>query len=224
MGDDIRIILGRVSELWWDGVIGLLEPLDDIKVVGVSDQAKEVIDLAGKLNPNLILLDEEISGSESIEVIQNIGLLQQNNKTIVVIKPYKNVQLASIFKAAANSYIDKDLTFEDLLTTIRYVAKGGVAVISRIMAKALLDNLSSIGQKKENIRLEYDVGLSRREMEVLSLLSEKAMTNKEIAKELFISENTVKAHLSSIMEKMKVRNRVQAAALAREEKLFDITL
>jgi DNA-binding NarL/FixJ family response regulator len=216
MNRRIRILAGRTSELWWDGLLKLLEVRHDIEVVAVCNNAPETIRCASELRPDIVLLDEEIQEGDCGEVAQNINVLDQKTEIIVVIKPYKNINLASMFKARAKAYIDKDITFEELITTTHYVAKGGVAVISRIVAQTLLEHLESFGQTTDRVRPEYEVGLSNREMEILGLLAKKVMTNKEIAEVLFITENTVKAHLSSILEKMKVRNRKQAIDLARK--------
>ena len=149
------------------------------------------------------------------EVAQRINELHPEIEIIIVMKPYQDINYASSFKARAKAYINKDITYAGLESSIRHVAKGGVVVISPLVAQKLLEQVASYGNAV-NVRAEYNVGLSKREKEVLALLAEKGTTNKEIAEALHITENTVKAHLSSIMEKMQVHNRQQAAILARE--------
>ena len=215
--DKISIILASNRELWWDGLLLLIEErAQDIGVLTISYNAVETIDKANQLNPNVILLDEEIKGGDCGEVAQHINELHPEIKIIIVVKPYKDVSLSSSFKARANAYIDKDITYTELESCIRHVARGGVVVISPFVARKLLEQVAYSGNKAST-RAEYDVGLSKREEEVLVLLTRRGITNKEIADTLHISENTVKAHLGRVMGKMQVRNRQQAAIMAREK-------
>ena len=177
--------------------------------------AIETINKSNQLNPDVILLDEEIEGGDCGELAARINELHPEIKIIIVIKPYKNISLSTSFKARAKAYIDKDISYQELESCVHYVAKGGVVVISPLVAQKLLEQVAYYGNTMST-RVEYDVGLSKREKEVLTLLAQKGTSNKGIAEALHITENTVKAHLSSILEKMQVRNRQQAAILARE--------
>lgn len=213
--EKVRIILASNYELWWDGLALLMERSGNFAVQAICYDAIETINKANELHPDVILLDEEIEGSECGEVAQRINELHPEIKIIIVMKPYQDINYASSFKARAKAYINKDITYSGLESSIRHVAKGGVVVISPLVAQKLLEQVASYGNAV-NVRAEYDVGLSKREKEVLTLLAREGTTNKEIAEALHITENTVKAHLSSILEKMRVRNRQQAAILARE--------
>jgi DNA-binding NarL/FixJ family response regulator len=220
-GEKIRILFGRTKELWWDGLLKLFHDIPDIEVVAVCSSSSEVIRRANELRPDLVLLDEEISESDYGENAWNISDLHEETKIIVVIKPYKNVELATHFKARAKAYIDKDISLEELVTTVRTVARGGMVVISRTVSQEILKHLESAGNLVPRVRPEYNINLSKRELEVLNLLAKRQMSNKEIAHALFITENTAKAHLASILEKMKVPTRQQAAALAKDSGLID---
>lgn len=212
----VRIILAINNELWWEGLLLLIkERSPEIEVIAICYDAIETINKANQFHPDILLLDEEIEGGDCGEVAQRINDLHPEINIIIVIKPYKNVSLSSSFKARAKAYIDKDISYTELESSIRHVAKGGVVVISPLVAKKLLEQVASFNGTT-HARVEYNVGLSKREKEVLALLANKGTTNKEIAEALHITVNTVKAHLSSIMEKMQVRNRQQAAIIARE--------
>lgn len=212
-----KLILASNHELWWEGLSLLIrERTQDIEVLTVCYDAVDAINKARQLQPDVILLDEEIEGGNCGEVAEHINELHPEIKIIIVIKPYKDVRLSTSFKARAKAYIDKDITYSEMESCIRQVAKGGVVVISRLVAQKLLNQVASY-EGSMRARVEYDVGLSKREKEVLTQLTNKGTTNKEIAEVLNITENTVKAHLSSILEKMQVRNRQQAAILAREK-------
>jgi DNA-binding NarL/FixJ family response regulator len=212
----VKVILASNRELWWEGLSLLIEKrVEDIQVLAMCYDAIETINKANQLKPDVLLLDEEIEGGDCGELAQRINELNPEIKIIIVIKPYKNISLSTSFKARAKAYIDKDITFEELESCIHYVAKGGVVVISPLVAQKLLEQVAYYGNTMST-RVEYDVGLSKREKEVLTLLAQKGTSNRGIAEALHITENTVKAHLSSILEKMQVRNRQQAAIIARE--------
>jgi DNA-binding NarL/FixJ family response regulator len=214
--EKIKILFGRTKELWWDGLLRLLHDVQDFDIVAVCSNTTETIKQAASLLPEVILLDEEIAGGDRKDVAMNIRDLHEDTKIIVIIKPYKDVELASHFKARAKAYIDKDLSLEELITAIRCVARGGMVVISRTVSQEILKNLESAGNIVHKVRPEYNIYLSKRELEVLNLLAKQKMSNKEIAQALFITENTVKSHLGSILEKMKVKTREQAASLAKD--------
>jgi DNA-binding NarL/FixJ family response regulator len=216
----IRVILASNYELWWEGLSLLLEKEEDVESVALCYEASGVIEKANELKPDIILLDEEISGCDCGALVQNITELQPQIKVIVVIKPYKNVVLSSSLKAGAKGYIDKDITFKELSNSIRQVAKGGLVIISPRVAQEFIEHISSYERYKVNMQIDIETGLSKREKEVLALLAMKSITNREIAEKLYITESTVKAHLSNILEKMKVRNRQEAALIAREKIKF----
>lgn len=207
-------------ELWWDGLSLLLQKEDDIEALTICYDASTVIQRANELKPDIILLDEEITGCDCGILVQNITELQPQIKVIVVIKPYKNVVLSSSLKAKAKGYIDKDITFKELANSIRQVTKGGLVIISPRVAQEFIEHISSYERYKANIQIDIETGLSKREKEVLALLAMKSITNREIAEKLYITESTVKAHLSNILEKMKVRTRQEAALIARENLKF----
>jgi RNA polymerase sigma factor (sigma-70 family) len=215
----LKIILASNNELWWEGLLLLMEQSEDFEVLTICYDAIDIINKANQFQPDIILLDEEIEGSDCGDVAMRINELNPEIKIIIIIKPYKDISLSTSFKARAKAYIDKDITFHELENCIRHVAKGGIVIISPLVAQKLLDQVAYY-ENTMSRRVEYDVGLSKREKEVLNLLAQKGTTNRQIAEALHITENTVKAHLSSILEKMQVRNRQQAAILAREKGLI----
>jgi DNA-binding NarL/FixJ family response regulator len=223
--DKIRVLLASNQELWWEGLLLLLSREEDVTPVDICYNAADTINKVNDLQPDVLLLDEEIKGGDSEGTAQAINQLHGGTKIIIVIKPYKNVNHSTNFKANAKGYIDKDLTYLELLSAIHNVAKGNVVIMSTMMAQKLLDVAEHVTEVKPTVlRVEFDVGLSKREKEVLELLVKKGITNKEISKTLYITENTVKAHLSSILYKMQVRNRQQAIAMAQKHGMTDIDI
>ena len=212
----IRILFGRTVELWWDGLARLLSEIDQFQIAGICCSGLDVIQEASTLKPDIILLDEEMSGGDCVEVAQNINKISPETNIVIITKPYKNIDVNSIFKTKAKAYIDKDISLVELVKAIENVVRGDMVVISPLVASKMLQYLDQSAEQKTVGRIEFDINLSNRETEILSLLANKGTTNKEIAELLCISEHTVKTHLASIIRKMNVSNRQQAAAKARE--------
>jgi DNA-binding NarL/FixJ family response regulator len=143
---------------------------EDIDVLSMCYNAVETINRANQLKPNIILLDEEVEGGDCGDVAQRINELNPEIKIIIIIKPYKNISISTSFKARAKAYIDKDITYPELESCIHYVAKGGVVVISPQVAQKLLEQFA-YSEGPVSTRVEYDIGLSKREKEVLTLLA-----------------------------------------------------
>lgn len=213
----ISILFARNNELWWDGLEKLLSAIDQFEVAGICASGIETMKVAAAIKPDIILLDEELSECDYVEVAQNMNKLSPETGIIVVTKPYKNIDINLIFKTRAKGYLDKDITLEELVRAIGNVARGGMVAISPLVAERMLQQLDRAeAVSRKETRHEFDISLSKREKEILTLLATKGTTNREIAEALCITENTVKSHLANIMWKMNVRNRQQAAALARE--------
>lgn len=212
----ISILFGRTAELWWDGLARLLGEMGQFQVAGICSSGLEVIQKASALKPDIILLDEEMSGGDCVEVAQNMNKISPETNIVIITKPYKNIDVNSIFKTKAKAYIDKDISLVELVRAIENVVRGDMVVISPLVASKMLQYLDQSAGQKSIVRYEFDINLSNRETEILSLLANRGTTNKQIADLLVISENTVKTHLASIIRKMNVSNRQQAAAKARE--------
>jgi two-component system, NarL family, response regulator DegU len=191
-----------------------------MEVITDCSTTDEVIRRNNELHPDVILLDEEISGSSPGETTRNLLELQPDTKIIVIIKPFKNVKMASHFNSGTKAYIDKNISLEEMKNTIHCVVRGGMVLISRSVYGEILKHLEFAGNIN-NTNPGFDIKLSKRELEILKLLAKRPMSNKEIAETLYITDNTVKAHLGNILEKMKVRTRQQAVILAKESGLVE---
>lgn len=219
----VRILIARNAELWWDGLVKLLPDLEQFQLVGVCSTGLDTISKVAEIKPDIILLDEEILDCDCIEAAQRTSKLSPATRVIIIMKPYKPIDIGSIFKTKARGYIDKDITLDGLIGAIDNVMRGETVVISVMPPYAAEKMLYDLKQDEETIksaRPEFDKNLSKREIEILALIALKGISNREIGAELFISENTVKSHLANIMWKMNVNNRQQAATLAREKGLL----
>lgn len=217
----IRLVLASNHELWWEGLTLLLAEEEDLESVALCYDAAAVLHQVKENPPDVVLLDEEIAGCDCGALVQEIADIAPAVKVILAIKPFKNVTLATCQQARVKGYVDKDITYTDLTDSIRQVAKGGLVIFSPRVAEEFIEHVSTCAQYKVNVRMDTASNLSNREREVLTLLATESMTNREIAEKLFITESTVKGHLSNILGKMKVRNRHEAALIARKNIRFN---
>jgi len=215
MDNNIRIILADKGEIFREGLIKVLERVPNLEVVATCARGFDVIEKAKVLKPDVILLDDDISDCDCMETSQTIHSLMPEICIVILTSGYNSRSiLPALNKAGARGYISKSIEPERLFDAVEIVAKGGV-VISPMLAACLVNELNFLKKSMAVEELTYDAGLSKREEEVLALVSTGAR-NSEIADALSISENTVKVHLGRILDKLHVHNRQQATILARE--------
>lgn len=213
--DKISILLMDKREIFREGLANILHRAPNIKVVCKCSKGLEAVEKARELEPNIIVLDTEMPNCQCTRVIRRIYQLLPNSRIIILTHSEEDDQLFSTIKAGAAGYLSKDISVEELIQSIGLVAKGDVIISPPMTAEVLREFalLEKVAKEKQG------VGLTDREKQVLTLVARGA-TNREIAAALFITENTVKAHLHKIMEKLHVRNRLQAAALATGKRLL----
>jgi len=213
--EKIKVLLTDRGEIFRKGLAKLLEAEKNIEVLSTCSSGLEVIQKAIKLKPDIILLDSKISECDCIEVTRRINELLPETKIIVHRLSLEDYDLLGTLGAKVQAYLYSDIDVKEIIRIVTRVKAGGV-IISAPLAAKLLEEFVFLKESREAEQQRYDAGLSKREEEVLALVA-KGTTNKEIASALFITESTVKAHLSSILEKLHVRNRQQAAVLATEK-------
>ena len=215
IGTKVKILLADKRKIFCEGLAKLLEHEPDIEVVCTCCTGFEAIERANEHQPDVILIDTELSHCSTIAAMQRIHERLPNTNIIVFTHSEANTDLISAVKAGARAYISKDVSLKDLIKTIALVAEGGV-VLSHPMASRLLAEINLLGEDKGVAKAGGVSLLSKREQAVLSLVAQ-GLTNREIATSLFISEHTVKVHLRNIMGKFHAHTRQQAVALAREK-------
>jgi len=211
--DPIKVLLVDDHTLFRRGIAAVLANEEGMEVVGEAVDGLEAIEKAKEIAPDVILMDLNMPRCSGLEAIQALQAEMPQVNILVLTVSEMEADLFAAVKFGATGYLLKKAEPEELVHAIISIAQGGV-IVSPLMATKLLTEFKdlSAGVERKPVE-EANADLSPREGEVLQLVAQGA-TNKEIAESLFISENTVKTHLKSIMEKLHLANRSQAAAYA----------
>ena len=211
--EQVKVLLADNKEIFREGLAKLLQGQEQIEVVSQCSNGKEAIEKAKESEPDVVLMDSNISDCGSKEATQQINKSSPGVKVAMLTDSKDEDKLSSAIEAGATGYLLKDMRIGDLVESIGLIGKGEVVVPPSLAGK--LVRKVTVTKTKE---AEVKEGLSEREIEILKLLV-RGNTNKEIAEALFITENTVKVHMKNILGKLQLRNRQQAAAYAVKQGL-----
>ena len=201
----LRLLLVDDHALFREGLIALLSYQDDFTVVGEAEDAESALDQARALKPDIVLMDIELPGEDGVIATQRLKL-EMPAVTVVMLTVHDDSQtLFEAIKAGAQGYLVKNVRSRELLEQLRGLARGEAAISRRMAARILKE----IRGQTEPFGPEEE--LTAREMDVLELVAAR-LSNAEIAERLVISEHTVKNHMKSILSKLHLRSRHQAAA------------
>jgi len=209
----IRVLVVDDHTLFRRGIAEVLAKQESLEVVGEAADGLEAIEKAKELIPDVILMDLNMPRCSGLEAIQALQAeMPQVNILVLTISETED-DLFAAMKFGATGYLLKKAEPEELVHAIINIVQGGV-IVSPLMATKLLTEFKYLAAVVEKESIEKaNANLSPREREVLQQVAQGG-TNKEIADSLFISKNTVRAHMRSIMEKLHMANRSQAAAYA----------
>ena len=220
-GESIRVLVADDHALYRRGLEMVLAAEDGIEIVGEAGDGAEAIRRVEELLPDVVLMDIRMPRRSGIEACTAIKDVVPSTKIVILTISDEESDLYEAVRAGANGYLLKDVPGEEIAAGIRAVASGQ-SLISPSMASKLLTEFASM-IKKSDERPQLPVPrLTERELEVLKLVA-RGLPNRDIAKELFISENTVKNHIRNILEKLQLHSRMEAVVYAVREKLLEIT-
>ena len=219
-GDPIRVVVADDHALFRRGLYMVLESEDDIEVVGEAGDGDEVVRLVEEHMPDLVLMDVRMPVRSGIEATHEIKSAVPATKILMLTISDEEEDLYEAIKAGASGYLLKEISIEEVAEAIRSVHLGQ-SLISPSMASKLLTEFAAMAKKDEEKQQMPTPRLTDREMEVLTLVAQ-GLNNRDIARELFISENTVKNHVRNILEKLHLHSRMEAVVYAVREKLLEI--
>lgn len=210
----IRVMIVDDEAIVRTGLRMIIDAQDDLEVVGEATNGREALDSVARTAPDVVLMDIRMPLMDGVEATREITATGVPARVIILTTFDLDEHIVDALRAGASAFLTKESPPEQLVEAVRVVARGEALLAPRV-TRRLLDRFA-----RATPRVEPDVAaalatLTEREMEVFRGVA-KGLSNEEIASELFISEATVKTHVSSILSKLLLRDRVQAVVLAYE--------
>jgi two-component system, NarL family, response regulator LiaR len=207
--DKITLLITDDHLVVREGLRAFLETQPDLEIIGEAASGEEAIALTREFAPDVALMDLLMPGIGGIEATRQLKKISPRTQVIILTSFHEDSQILPAIQAGALSYLLKDVKPSELITAIRKTARGEV-VLHPFVAERLMQALHTRpNSETEGVTTE----LSKRELEVLRLIAE-GISNSNIAERLFISEKTVKSHVSNILSKLHLADRTQAAVYA----------
>lgn len=205
----IRIVLADDHPIVREGLVSVLETQPDFEVVGQAGDGAAAVELVAALRPDVVLLDLEMPVLDGVQALRAMRTADPDARVLVFTAFDTDERIISAVQAGARGYLLKGAPREELFNAIRVVARGG-STLQPIVAARVLERMA--------LPTTFEP-LTAREQEVLTLLAQ-GLQNKEIAARLYISERTVKFHVSALLAKLGAGNRTEAVHLARQYHLL----
>ena len=207
MGHEITILIADDHSVVRHGVRTLLETQGDFKIVGEAATGEDAVKLCREFFPDVALLDLLMPGIGGVAATAQIKQASPVTNIVVLTSYHDDEYILPAIKLGALSYLLKDVSASELIAAVRKAAVSEVVLHPRV-AQKIMREIQQTNEQNEN-----ETDLSRSEFEVLRLLAD-GLSNLEIGDRLFVSENTIKTHVSNILSKLHLKNRTQAAVYA----------
>jgi DNA-binding NarL/FixJ family response regulator len=210
----IRILLCDDQALVRSGFGMILDARDDLEVVGEAENGREAIELARRVDPDVILMDIRMPELDGVQATRELVAAGSRARVLILTTFDLDEYVYEAIRAGASGFLLKDVRPAELVEAIRVVARGD-ALLAPSVTRRLLDRFAQEPPREPAPTPASLEVLTEREVQVLRLVA-SGRSNAELAAELFVSETTVKTHVSSILRKLDCRDRVQAVILAYE--------
>ncbi|MBI5933048.1 MAG: response regulator transcription factor [Chloroflexi bacterium] len=208
MSKTISILIVDDHEVVRNGIRSYLETLPEFQVVGEAGSGEEAIQLVAEHIPDVVLMDIIMPGMDGIETTRRVKQISPRTQVVALTSYHEDAHIFPTLKAGAISYILKDMKMEKLAEALHRAVQGEVTLHPRVAARVLQNIRGGDGEDPQLF-----AELTERELDVLKLIA-NGLSNNQIAGKLFITENTVKGHVSNILSKLHLADRTQVAVYA----------
>ncbi len=216
MNNSIRLFIADDNHLLREGLAFMLAEIDDITVVGMATSGKQALDQIKQLLPDIALIDIGMSDKNGLDVTQELHKDLPTVRVIILGMPDLTDEIMSCIEAGAAGYVLKEASFEYLLESIRSVHRGE-SFCSPRMAASLFSRVAELAGERIP---ESSVKLTPREVEVINKIAD-GLSNKEIAGQLFIEEQTVKNHIHNILDKLQTSKPPRSGPICTGKKIAE---
>jgi DNA-binding NarL/FixJ family response regulator len=213
----IRVLIADDQELVRAGFGAILDKQPDIEVVGEAADGAAAVTLTGRLHPDVVLMDVRMPNVDGIEATRRLAALGSDSRVLMLTTFDLDEHVYEAMRAGASGFLLKDVPREELASAVRTVARGDALLAPAITRRLVEDFVRR--PPPTGARNERFAELTARELEVLTLIA-RGRSNSEVARELYLSEATVKTHITRVLHKLGVRDRVQAVIVAYEHGLI----
>ena len=212
MTDTVRVLLVDDQRVVREGLGTLLGLLDGVQVVGTAADGEEALQLAARLNPDVVLMDLRMPRCDGVEATRRLREHDPNIKVLMLTTYADDRSVIDALRAGARGYLTKDAGAEDIRQALQQVTSGQAAIDPAVQHH-LLDAITASSGARTEPEPQLPDGLTPREAEVLTLIAQ-GLSNTEIADRLVVNATTVKSHINHLFAKTGVRDRAQAVAYA----------
>jgi DNA-binding NarL/FixJ family response regulator len=212
----IRVLVADDQSMVRAGFRMLLTGEPDIEVIAEASNGLEAVDQAARYQPNVVLMDIRMPQLDGLQATRRILAADQAARILILTTFDLDEYVYEALRAGASGFVLKDDPAEQLIAAVRIVASGD-ALLSPAITKRVIKHFTRMPQAQPPRQLDP---LTERELDVFRLIA-RGLSNAEIARELYISDTTVKTHITHILQKLNLRDRVQAVVLAYQTGLYD---
>jgi len=218
----IKVVIADSHDLFRQGLSSLLARQPDIQIAGEAKDGAELISMMHDLEPQVLLMEIYMRGVDGLQTVYDIMAEYPDTTVAILTSSEDDTDVLSAVKMGVKGYILKNSSLDELVQAVQALSSGG-AYFSSSMFTKVLQEFTHLARRRDLQEAKGIDALTDREKDVLRLVA-KGSTNRDIAEELVITENTVKVHLRNILDKLQLRNRQQAAAYAVQEGLISRVL